>query len=76
MPTQSGNMRRPGADLPAPRTPCRVTVRTARSAKLQPAADADADVDAGTGLTGLWQVLAQKTGAEPNGPANQHDLSA
>jgi len=33
------------------------------------------DVDAGTALTGLWQVSAQKTGAEPIGPANRDDLS-
>jgi len=62
----------------ADRSPCKwSTVRTARSAKLQPAADADADadVDEGTALTGLWQVSAQKTGAEPIGPANQDDLS-
>jgi len=61
----------------ADRSQCKwSTVRTARSAKLQPVADADVDVDAGTALTGLWQVSARKTRAEPIGPANQHDLSA
>jgi len=28
MPTQRGNMRRPGADLTAPRTPCQVSTTT------------------------------------------------
>nr|XP_036677765.1 uncharacterized protein LOC118878847 [Drosophila suzukii] len=42
----------------AVRSPCKWrTVRTARSAKLQPAADVDADVDAGTGLTWALAVF-------------------